>query len=99
MKIKLHYLTNESTDSSQSGNKFVNLQRISKYLKVPPPYSLKSNAFKACLLGESLNTIKERMQLLRTNGGYQLGRIQKEIEREINNITLISQVKEELDTV
>ena len=86
----------ERPDLSVCGNKFYNLARITRYLKVPKAYCLKSNAFKACLPERSLNVLKEKILLLRSNGGYQLNRIQKEIINELGSLNLNNEVKKEL---
>lgn len=84
------------TDFTECGNKFSNLARISKYLNVPDAYCLKSNAFKACVPEGSLNIIKEKLALLRSNGGYQLNRIQNEIVAELESMKIDTEVQKEL---
>ncbi|MDD3679520.1 MAG: PEP/pyruvate-binding domain-containing protein [Candidatus Shapirobacteria bacterium] len=78
------------------GNKFYHLARIAKYLKVPKAYCLKPNAFRTCLPEKSLQILKEKTLLLKSNGGYQLNRIQGEMVNELQNLTLSNEVKKEL---
>jgi len=70
------------------GNKFYQLAVINKYFSVPEAFCLNNTGFTASLPPAAKEAISSRLILLKSNGGYGLSRIQKEIDVSLRTITL-----------
>lgn len=75
---KLH-----EAEASATGNKFFALSKINEHFAVPAAFCITSEAFEASLSGEAKATIDKCLDMLKNNGGYQLNRLQSQIEEEI----------------
>ncbi len=72
----------------ETGNKFYQLSLIQALAPIPGAVCLRNSAFAQSLPESSWNTIRELLRLLESNGGYQLNRIQKAIQREFDKIAI-----------
>lgn len=84
---------------SAVGNKFVQLSQINDLANTPSAVCLTSQAFKDSLQQISWEKIKDNIQLLQSNGGYRLSKIQKEIESELAKIKFNKDLIKELKQV
>lgn len=83
----------------ETGNKFYQLSLIHALVSIPEAVCLRNSAFTQSLLESSKSTIQELLRLLESNGGYQLNRIQKAIQKQIDKITIPKEVLVELREV
>ncbi len=97
--IYIFISTFENARREETGNKFYQLSLIHTLVSIPEAVCLRNSAFTLSLLESSKSTIQELLRLLESNGGYQLNRIQKAIQREIDKITFPSEILAELREV
>jgi len=84
---------------TEVGNKFYQLSIISKVGSVPPAFCLKNIAFNQSLPPSARIEIEKRLILLKSNGGYGLSRIQKEIEKELDKINIPLEILTEIESL
>lgn len=85
--------------SEEVGSKFLQLAMIRELANVPPAFCLKGSAFRDSLPDISKAKIANLLQQLKSNGGYHLNRLQKDIQAELDKIEFLDSVVEELRRV
>jgi|GEM_PF-4288430 hypothetical protein len=86
----------DSSDLSSCGNKFKNLATISNHVCIPKGFCLTSEALKDSIPQVNYSNIEGFLTLLKSNGGYQLNRICKQINNELKHLKISSAVMESL---
>ncbi|WP_437677778.1 PEP/pyruvate-binding domain-containing protein [Sorangium sp. So ce131] len=89
----------DAPDKERVGNKFHGLSRIADVVRVPEAACLESSAFARSLPEPAQEAIRGLLRLLRSNGGYQLNRLQREIQRELDRIEIPAEIRAELEQV
>lgn len=78
------------------GNKFRQLAEIHKLVNVPKAVCLTSRAFEDSLQEPHVRAMQEYLVMLKSNGGYQLHKWQKEIWKELQDLQPSPEVMDEI---
>lgn len=92
-------ITFQNALPKETGNKFYQLSLVHSLVPIPKAVCLRNGAFTQSLPESSWGSIQELLRLLESNGGYQLNRIQKAIQREFDKVAIPKEVLIELSEV
>ena len=85
---KKYIQTYFEASAASSGNKFLQLAEIHNEFAVPPAVSLSSEAFEVSITNKTAEHIEALLNLLKSNGGYGLNRMQQKIQKQLDSIQL-----------